>query len=71
MDQYRCHQIYVNTKTEERVEDTVELLPYHTKITFMYSANLFTLAAADLTGELIHPNTESSFTKIGEKSEKT
>ena len=42
------------------------VLPHHTKIPFIYSADLDVLYAEDLTEALLNPNTEAPFAKIVE-----
>ena len=66
MDNFRCHQLYVNEKRTERVGYIVYFSPHNTNIKFIYSADYDPLVAAYLTNLLINPNHEAPFVKIRE-----
>ena len=56
----------MNSTRAEIIGDTVEFFPHHKKITFMSSADSDSMVVAYLTEALIHPNTETPFSKVVE-----
>ena len=64
-----CHHVDMKSKKSERIGDTVDFLPRHTKMAFMSSDDRASLAATYLTEALLHPNTEASVSYIGETQE--
>ena len=66
MYNYICHHVYVNSKKYERIGDTVDFFPHHTKMLFMSSAGRASLSAVDLTETLLYTNPEAPFSNIGD-----
>jgi hypothetical protein len=65
-EHYRCYRIYSSVTGNERVSDTVEFFPTHTKMPHASSADNAMIAAKELTAALLNPAPAAPFAHIGD-----
>ena len=65
-DHYRCYNIYVPETRAVIQPDTVEFLPYNSKMPFRYSAENATIAAIELIHVLRNPAPAAPYVHIGD-----
>ena len=67
MEHYRCYRVYIPKTRGERIADTVEFLPEHTKVPFASSADRAAQAATELTEALRNPAPAAPFSQVGDR----
>ena len=63
---YRCHTVYANHTSHERVADTVEFSPQYGKMPYILSTENATIDADELTHALQNSTPASPFSNIGD-----
>jgi hypothetical protein len=64
-EHYRCYRVYATATASERISDTVEFFPEHTKLPYCSSADAAVLAAKQLIAALKYPVAAAPIAPIG------
>jgi hypothetical protein len=56
MHNYRCQNVYISTKTSERIVDTLEFFPHNYQMPQLSSTDRLLMAAKDMTDALQNPH---------------
>jgi hypothetical protein len=66
LEHYRCYTVYITKTRGNRIVETVDFFPEKITLPFSTPQDLATLAAADLTSALLHPQPDGPFYQVGD-----
>jgi hypothetical protein len=64
MHHYRCQNVYITTKTSERIVDTLEFFPHNYQMPQLSSTDRLLVAAKDMTNAFQNPHPDVPFASV-------
>jgi hypothetical protein len=66
MHHYRCQNVYISSKSSERIVDTLEFFPHNYHMPQLSSTDRLIMAAKDMMDALQNPHPEVPFARVGD-----